>query len=105
MKKNDVNIWAAISRGALIFILIAATFCGICGIGATFNHIPWFVIAGGLCLLVILLATVWVFGFKSHTDEVVKPPVPEKKPHKEAFDQDNGGPAPKQAFDYDKSKS
>ena len=64
--KNNVNNWNAFSRGLCVALLVIAAFCGICGLGAALNQIPWLLIAGGVCLLLLICAAIWFLGYKSH---------------------------------------
>ena len=62
MKSNN---WSIFSRGLCVALLILASFCGLCGLGAALPQIPWFLIAGGICLLLIVSASIWALGYKS----------------------------------------
>ena len=93
MKKH--NNWNSFSRGVLAVLLIAAIFCGICGLGATFSHVPWLLIAGGICLLVIIFSIIWGLGYKSRQ---VSEPVSEN-PGEEASHSSSTKEKP---FDYEK---
>ena len=70
MKK--INNWNSFSRGVLVALLIIASFCGICGLGAKLNTIPWLLIAGGVCLLAIFCSLIWVLGYLSKKTSSVK---------------------------------
>ena len=65
MKNNNENSWNSFSRGLCVALLTIAAFCGICGLGAAFNQIPWLLIAGGVCLLLIISAAIWFLGYMS----------------------------------------
>lgn len=65
MKNNNINNWNSFSRGICVALLIIAAFCGICGLGAAFNQIPWLLIAGGICLLLMVSVIIWFLGYMS----------------------------------------
>lgn len=65
MKNQNVNNWNSFSRGICVALLIIAAFCGICGLGAAFNQIPWLLIAGGICLLLMVSVIIWFLGYMS----------------------------------------
>ena len=65
MKNNNVNNWNSFSRGICAVLLIIAAFCGVCGLGAAFNQIPWLLIAGGICLLLMISVIIWFLGYMS----------------------------------------
>lgn len=65
MKNNNINNWNSFSRGICVALLIIAAFCGICGLGAAFNQIPWLLIAGGICLLLMISVIIWFLGYMS----------------------------------------
>ena len=69
------NFWKAFSRGIAAFILIVAIIFGFCGLGAIFANIPWFLIAGGIFLLLIVGSVIWFMGYQSHQAQSVKEPI------------------------------
>lgn len=73
MKKHNNNFWKAFSRGILVMVLIAATVCGLCGLGAALNQIPWFFIAGAICFMLIVGAAIWFLGYYSRPRQVQQP--------------------------------
>lgn len=68
MKKN-INNWNSFSRGLFVALLLVAIFCGICALGAAFCEIPWLLISGAICILLILSVIIWVLGYLSHKEE------------------------------------
>lgn len=67
--KTPNNNWHSFSRGIAVFVLIVVTICGLCGLGSLLNQIPWFLIAGGICLLLILGSALWFLGYKSRVQQ------------------------------------
>ena len=65
MKNNNNNFWKAFSRGIASFVLILAIIFGFCGLGATLAQIPWFLIAGAICLILIIGTGIWFLGYQS----------------------------------------
>ena len=63
MKNN--NWWNAFSRGLFVALLALAIFCGICALGAAFSNIPWLLLSGGICILLVIGAIVWFLGYLS----------------------------------------
>lgn len=64
-QNKNVNSWNCFSRGICVTLLIIAAFCGICGLGAAFSQIPWLLIAGGICLLLMVSVIIWFLGYMS----------------------------------------
>lgn len=98
MKTNN---WNSFSRGLCVALLTISAFCGICGLGAAFDEIPWLLIAGGVCLLLIISAAIWFLGYMSRQ---VTAPSKETQPAKQVekaqkpYDQDHGKSP---VFDYE----
>lgn len=67
MKNNNTNNWNSFSRGLFVALLILAIFCGICALGATFSNVPWLLLSGGICILLILGVIIWFLGYLSRS--------------------------------------
>lgn len=73
MKSKFSNILAGnVSRYLLGLLLSITAFCGICGLGAHFNQIPWLWLATGCLAFTLFSFLVWWLGHLSTTKREMK---------------------------------